>query len=323
MLTYFFAVFFLAIAILSVVVRKTYAMVPVHELKRQAANDNQLAGTLYRAVGFGASLTALLWIGIVFGSAVGFVLLVSVAPTLLSIIVIAALLWLNFSWLPSTRVSSLSTRVTVFFTPVVVWKLHYLDPILQRFVTLFAKHYRPKHSGVYELQDMLDLLDLQSQQADSRVTSEEIDLMRKVLTFGDKKVRDVLRPREHVKAVALGDTVGPILLDELHASGQAVFPVKKSARSKEIVASLHLADLGIHSTGTVEDYVTSGVKTVDEGDTLASVLHAFYQTKQQLFVVTDQEAEFVGIVTLEDILHVLVGRPAETSTDESAQTVVE
>lgn len=342
MLIYILTTLLLGLAVISVMLRKTYAVVPAHELKRQAAHGNELARELYRAVSFGLSLRVLLWISLALSAAGGFVLLASVAPGWISVLAIAALLWFSFSWLPSTRVTGISTRITQALTPAVVWLLHKLDPLLYGLARPVTKHYVGGHSGIYELQDLLDLLDLQSQQPDSRITTEEIGLIRQVLTFGDRKVRDVLRPRAKVKSVALGDTVGPVLLDELHASGQTVFPVKKTPRSKEIVASLHLGDVGIHSTGTVEEYVTQGVKYVNEGDSLSDALHEFFQTKQQLFVVIDAHEEYVGVITLEDILFELAGRPAadeqlgshddpaavaerhpEQEADNSGQTVVE
>ncbi|CAN5148467.1 hypothetical protein BH09PAT3_BH09PAT3_1920 [soil metagenome] len=307
MLTIITAIIFLIVAVLSVVLRKTYAVVPAHELKRQAAAGNGLARQLYRAVGFGASLQVLLWVVLALCSAAGFVLLATEVPALLSVLIVAVILWLTFSWLPNTRVTGIATQVTQKATPAVVWILQYIDPVLQRIAQFMAKHYVPKHSGLYELHDLLNLLDLQSKQPDSRITTEEISLIREVLEFGNKKVRDVLRPRQQVKSVALNDAIGPVLLDELHASGQTSFPVKKTTRSKEIVASLHLGDLGIHSVGIVQDYVTHGVTYIHESDSLADALHVFYQTKQQLFVVIDTAEEFVGVLTLEDVLHALVG----------------
>ncbi len=314
MVTYIIASIFLVLAGLCVVLRKAYAITPVHELKRQAAHGNELARTFYTAVAYGDSLRALLWLVILVGSATCFVLIAANAAVWIAIILTVLGIWFMYIWLPKTRVSSLTIVVARRSTPVVVWILHYLDGPL-RFVSKYlARHSRPHHSGLYELQDLLNLLDLQSQQPDSRIATEQIELIRTVSTFGDRKVRDTMRPRKAVRSVSVGDAIGPVLLDELHASGQTVFPVKKSNRSKEIVASLHLGDVGIHSTGTVQDYATQGTAYINESDSLADALHAFFQTKQQLFVVIDSEQEYVGAITLEDILHTLVGRPAPNET---------
>ena len=309
MLTFILAILLLLLALGSVMVRKAYNLMPIRELKRQAASGNDLARDLFRAVGYGASLNVLLWIILLVGLAGGAILLVTALSGFFAFIVLAFVLWLCFSWLPNTHVGSVSIRLARTVTPALAWVLHYADPILGRLARWGAKHRPPKHSGLYELKDLFDLLDIQSHQPDSRITPEEIDLMRHVLTFGDLKVRGSLRPRQQTKSIALDDTVGPILLDELHASGQTSFPVKKSARSKEIVGVLHLGDVGIHSKGKVEDYVSQGVTYIHESDSLADALHVFYQTKRQLFIVVNSFEEYVGVLTLQDVLQELANHP--------------
>ncbi|HEY1063962.1 MAG TPA: CBS domain-containing protein [Candidatus Saccharimonadales bacterium] len=322
MLSFIVALLLLTLSLLAVILRKVYSLVPAHELKRQAAAGNHLAKELFAAVSYGVSLRVLLWLVLVLASASAFVILAQIFAPLFAILAVALVLWLAFSWLPSSRVTSWSTRLAQKTTPAVVWLLNYLDPLLRRLAEPFIKRYPEGHSGIYEIRDVLDLLDLQSRQPDSRITPEEIELIRQVLQFGDRKVRDVLRPRDQIKSIALNDAIGPIILDELHASGQTVFPVKKSPRSKEIVATLHINDVGLHSKGTVEDYVVPGVTYIHESDSLADALHVFYQTKRQLFVVINSFEEYVGVLTLEDILHTLVGHPAPNeslgSHDDSA-----
>lgn len=319
MVSFIFAVVFLVISLSAVVMRKAYALVTPREMKRQAAGGNELATQLYRAVGHGESLAALLWLLILLPMAVGFVLLSQSAPVWVSVLSIAVVVWLAFSWLPHTRLTGFGMRTTVYVTPAVDWVLQHVGTLLLRVIVPLKRRFTPQHSGLYELTDLLDLLELQSTQADSRITSEEIELVRHVLQFGDQYVRDALRPRKQVKAVSLEDTVGPILLDELHASGQSSFPVKKTPRSKDIVACLYLGDVGIHSKGSVEDYAVSNVVYVNESDTLADALHVFFQTKHQLAVVVDNFEEYVGVLTLEDILHTLVGKPAPNETLGSHQ----
>jgi CBS domain containing-hemolysin-like protein len=44
-----------------------------------------------------------------------------------------------------------------------------------------------------------------------------------------------------------------------------------------------------------------------ENDTLSEALHAFFVTNHPLFVVVDSFEEYVGVVTIENILHTLLG----------------
>jgi CBS domain containing-hemolysin-like protein len=309
MLTFIFAIIILGLAVMSVLARKAFALAPMRELKRRAANGNDLAKDLFRAAGYGMSLTVLLWAVTLLSLAGGSIMLVMSLPGYAAFLVLALVFWFCIVWLPSTHVGKVSVQVARRVTPALAWILQYTDPLLGRISRWSARHFSPKHSGLYELHDLLDLLDLQSKQADSRITTEELELMRNVLKFGDLKVRNSLRPRKTIKSIALDDNVGPILLDELHASGQTSFPVKKTARSKEIVGVLHIGDVGIHSRGKVEDYVNQGVTYIHESDSLADALHVFYQTKHQLFVVVNSFEEYVGVLTLQDVLQELLNHP--------------
>ncbi len=324
MLSVIITISLLALSFTVVVLRKTYNIVPVHELKRQAASGNQLARELYRVVAYGVSLRIVLWLLLGLTMAGAIVMMVVSVPPLISFLAIAVLLWLAFSWLPNTRLTAVGVRTTRWLTPAVAWVLNYVDPLLRRATRPLRRRLTPAHSGLYELQDMLNLLDLQTAQADNRMSPQQLNLIRQVLSFGDNKVRDVVRPRATVRSVALGDAIGPVLLDELHATGQSAFPVTKTSRGKEVVGVLHLGDIGIHSTGTVEDYATTGVTYIHENDSLASALQAFYRTKRQLFLVVDNEADYVGVLLLEDILTRLIDaheeRP-EHNTDEDRQAV--
>lgn len=321
MLSFVLAVIFLGLAVLAAVLRKTYQMVPAHELKRQAAGGNELARELYRAVGFGESLQVLLWIVLVAGLSLGFANLVAPLATWLAVVLFIALLWLIFLWLPSTRVAAPSLRITRAVTPLVVWLLHHSDGWLARLARPFIKHRTLEHSGLYELHDLLDLLDLQSQQADSRIPVETMTLVHQALEFDDKKVRDVVEADAPVKTLALTDAIGPILLDEMHASGQTVFPVKKTSRSKEIVGYLGIDDVGIHSTGTVAEYAVQGVLQLNENDTLREALQAFGRSNKQLAVVENDFEEYVGVLSLTDVIAQLVPAPPlaveDTETDEA------
>lgn len=324
MLTFTLGILLLAVAVIAALLKKAYFVVPTRELKRQAAAGNELADELYRAVGFGRSLRALLWLKIVGATTLGLLLIAQSVPLIVSFILIFAMIWIIFIWLPSTRLSSASMQLTRTLTPAIARVLHTLDPLLQKTYRVATKHYVAPHSGLYELRDMLNLLDLQAGQTDSRITAEEIQLMRRVLEFGDRHVRDVMQPRSAVKTIAADDSVGPVLLDEIHASGHSNMLVTKTARSKEFVGAVVAGDLKLRSSGLVADHMIPGVLYVHENDSLADALHAFYETRMRVFVVVDNHQDYIGALFLEDILTSLLPKQSTPMiADLDATTVVE
>lgn len=151
---------------------------------------------------------------------------------------------------------------------------------------------------------------------DSRFSAEELRIAAGSLTFGDKIVRNVMTPRRTVKSVAATEAMGPHLMDELHASGHSRFPVYQE-KPDNIVGMLYARDLmSAHGGGQVRDLMKKEVYYVHEEQTLSQVLGAFLKTKHHLFIVVNSFEEIVGIITIEDILEQILGKPIVDEFDK-------
>ncbi|RTK95146.1 CBS domain-containing protein [Candidatus Saccharibacteria bacterium] len=309
MITFIFALLLAALTIASVSLQKTYSHVPIKELKRRARKGDELANGLYRAVAYGASLEVLLWV-IIALSAAGFtVVLAAALPDWLAIFGCAGVLWLAFAWLPSTRVTEISQKAAQQAAPSLAWIMAKSYPVLSRVAAFVQKHRRfTVHSGIYQKEDLVELLDRQQQQPDNRMTAYELGIVKSALTFSDKLIRDVMTPRRVVKTVKQTDAVGPVLMTELHKTGFSRFPVVGD-KAEHIVGTLFLRDLvNVKGGGTVKDHMKKSVYYVNEEKPLQHALQAFLKTKHHLFVVVNGFEEVVGIITIEDVLEQVVGK---------------
>ena len=122
-----------------------------------------------------------------------------------------------------------------------------------------------------------------------------------------------MTPRRKARFVAASEPIGPMLMDELHATGQTRFavtkePVKKSA--PQIIGSLYLGDLlkNLDQPGKVSSISTSGVFYINQSCSLSQSLDAFLKTGSQLLVAVDKFQEVTGILTLEEVLAQLIGK---------------
>ena len=113
-------------------------------------------------------------------------------------------------------------------------------------------------------------------------------------------------PRRKIKTVLAGDTLGPVLIDELHKNGQEQVLVREKAKGP-FVGTLRFSQLGIDSKGHVSGVMQPTVYYVHENDTLGEALHAFFMTNHPVFVVINSAEEYVGMISVEDILRQLVG----------------
>lgn len=321
MVSFVLAIVLLLLALVVVVLEKTYYYLPARELKRRAEQHDPLSEVLWRAVGYGSLLKLLLWSVVVVTAGVGFGLLTQVAPTPLAMIAVGLLLLLAFAWLPNTRLTSFGGRLTVWCTPAVVWLLQQLSPVLRAVQRPLRRFAIQGHTGLFEPADMLEMLERQKHQSDNRISETELAMLTAALQFDSRRVRDIVVPRKAVKAVAASEDVGPITLDELYKTRHACFPVYGSKRD-DFVGLLYLRDLveteksRSRHKGTIADCMQAHVAYVHESDSLSEALHTFYQTKLQLFIVVNSFNEYVGIVTLADVISQLLGQPTVQALEQ-------
>jgi CBS domain containing-hemolysin-like protein len=341
----FLAVLLLVLALAGIVVRKTYYYLPLPELKRQAEKRDPLASQLYRAVSYGNSLRGLLWMYIGLTSAASIIVLARVLPIWASLLVVGPLLWIAFSLIPATRITKIGAKLTATVTPFIAWLLNYVHPVLSRSADMVERRYIvSSHTKIFERDDLLELIERQQRQHDNRLSDEELEIVKRALSFSDYKVHDVLTPRKSVKTVLASDTIGPVLIDDLHKSGQDYALVREKPKG-DFVGSLAFQRLSLQTTGQVKDIMQSTVYYLHENDSLSEGLHGFFVTNYPVFVVLNSFEEYLGILTIENVLKQLLGhipgddfdqyadpaavaarhpkRKTEEKTDETTEEVVE
>lgn len=321
MFSYLLAILLAVLVIVSVVLQKTYNALPAKELKRRAEGGGPVAARFWQAVAYGPSLRTLLWLVVLFSATLCFVLLSRVAPPLLGFVAVGLLLYAVFAWLPAGETSDFEARLTFWLTPAVVWLLGYLDPVLVRiYQTTHRRNDGHVHTGVYVRDDLLELIERQKSQADNQLSIEELSIASSALQFGERKVRELVIKRKKVMTVDANADISPVFLDELHKSMHSRFPVYEG-KPDNFVGVLYLGELtsvgsGKGVRGKVKNHMSAGTMYLHEADSLADALHAFYLTKKQLFVVINKFEEYVGIVTLEDILRALLGETKDYDFDQ-------
>src|SRR5690606_3812161 len=157
--------------------QRFYSSVPKKELKRLAARGDHLAEALYRPVAYGASWRLLLWTVFCLGLAGGLVLVVSRMAPLAAFWVAGAVIAAAVL-IPSLRLTVSSAQFAVHAAPSVTWLLSYLHSpfdLVARAVNRFRNH--TAHSGLYEKEDLLDLLEQQGMQPDNRIAKRDLELL--------------------------------------------------------------------------------------------------------------------------------------------------
>lgn len=309
MINFIFALILLGVALLALALQRTYSLLTPKELKRRAREKDPVAEVLYKAVAYGASLRVLLWGIIVLASAgaLEFLNLIKI-PTILSFLLVVVVIGYGFVWMPAHRITGFGIKIATWMTPVITTLLRWLYPVLKRLTDFLQKH-RPVtvHTGLYDRDDLLKLIETQKHQKDSRMSPETLDLLTHTLTFGDKLVRDTMVPRRSVHALSESEAITPILINSLYDSGFSRFPIYEDS-ADNIIGTLYLRDLvNLKHSGKLRPVIQEQVYYVHEDHPLEQVLDAFLKTKHHLFIVVNSFEEFVGIITIEDIIEQILG----------------
>lgn len=317
MITLLLIVVLAAVMLLSIVLLKTYRHISAKELKRQARNGDALADALYRVVGFGMSLDIVLWFFIGLSAAGLFTLVAEHISTGIAIVLISSLIWVGFAWLPATRGTYIGRKIAAYTARPLHWLIDTLYPLLVRLERLVTRHSPVTvHTGLYTKDDLIDLLKLQKGQLDNRISKDEIAIARNALTFGEKLVRDVMTPRRVIKAISADEAVSPIVMGELHKSGHSRFPVYEG-KDNNFVGILYMRDMvKARAGGLVKNLMEKRIYYVHDESPLDDVLQAFIKTHHHMFLVVNNFEEVVGLVTMEDILEQIVGKPILDEFDQ-------
>lgn len=280
-----------------------------YQIKRKAQLGNRDAKIVYpfKAMGY-QLLVTLLIINITTNATIA-ILLDSRAGGLFAVIFSTGFILIFGEILPMIYMRKYIVYITARVAPVLRKVISFMTPIAKPTSSLLVKWIGNETQVFYSKEELINMLDGQKLEQDSGVALDEARMLRAVLEFGDKKIREVMTPRRMVKIVTKEDEVGPVLMDELHKSGHSRFPVIAEPKHFNFVGTLYLRDLvGEKTTKKIKDLMSPYVRYVHEEESLDHALRAFLKTHHHLFVVVNNFEEYVGVLSIEDILEEIIGK---------------
>jgi CBS domain containing-hemolysin-like protein len=220
------------------------------------------------------------------------------------LVLLAAYLFSFWKKIPRLKIE---IYLAACLAPLLAKLLDPLSALLNPLVTKLKKQ-NTLPNKIYQLEDLVELIELQSKQNENRVPKDQLKMAIGALTFGSKTVQSIMIPKRLVISAKQTDNVGPILMEELYESGHSRFPVidKKPER---VVGILFLHDIiDLKHSGKVSDVMKKEVFYAHEEHTLDKVFQAFLKTKHHMFIVVNRFEEIVGLITIEDVLEQIIGK---------------
>lgn len=205
---------------------------------------------------------------------------------------------------------AIGRRWAPVIVPVMVPVLRLVDLALAPFhaIAYTVRRWVSPARGTEQDSDARDGLEelLRDGAFDDISTTEEMAIISGVIEFGDKTVRDVMRPRAELFAVP--DGLAPDeLARRVSQSGYSRVPVYRG-QPDQIVGMVHVIDI-FKRRGESMPPLLPVTRTVPDRPA-NELLFELLRARRQLAIVQDGMAEggrAIGMVTLEDLLEELVG----------------
>jgi CBS domain containing-hemolysin-like protein len=145
--------------------------------------------------------------------------------------------------------------------------------------------------------------------AGGEIERDERDLTENVLTFGDRRAREVMIPRHRVQYVTTEDDIDGVV-DRIAATGLTRLPLCETDRGLDgTVGLLHAKDLLVAQRKGETDLrkLARPLERVPESMLIDELLERLRKLREHFALVADEHGTVVGLITLEDILEEIVG----------------
>lgn len=288
-----------------------------YELKRKAQLGDKNAKIVYPIRALGHQLMVTLLIGNVIVNAAITSLLDLRLNGVIAVILTTVFVVVFGEILPMAYLRKFGLSVTAKLAPLLNYLILALSPVARPMGRMLDKWLGDEQPSIYSKEELYKILEEHRVSEDSDIEADEVQIVRHALSFGDKQVRNVMTPRKVVSTVSADDEVGPVLIDELHKSGFSRFPVYKDEKNEEFVGTLYLRDIiAMKQVGSVSEIMRKDVYFVHEEQSLDHALRAFLQTNHHLLLVVNTFEEFVGVITIEDVIEEIIGKNIQDEFDQ-------
>lgn len=161
----------------------------------------------------------------------------------------------------------------------------------------------PKRDSV-QVSSQDELLDVLRRLPSTVVNPNQRQRLENVLLAENKTVKDIMTIKKRVIMVSPSATLGPIVLSDLQKTGHRYFPV--ATPKGEVEGVLHLNDVSdiqaAKQHSTVRELMSEQMSWVNSTSSIYELIHIFLKDKQYLALVRNSDQEFVGIVTIADVM---------------------
>ena len=179
----------------------------------------------------------------------------------------------------------------------------WLDPKLDKYRAKKA----PTKPQKYTPKSLEEFIDVLRRTPKSILTDNDRNRIAAIMSFEERKVNDLMVPKDKMVFVNHKEILGPLTLDKLYKSGFTNFPVvDNSGKVKGIIHTEALNALEIKKTNRAEKYLDKDFHYLHLNDSLEFAVEESQRLGTYYFLVLDNNDSLAGFFTIQMLLDYLL-----------------
>ena len=292
-----------------------------HSLRRRAKHGDAEAAIIYPIREKGNLLLTTLLLGNVAVNTTLSIFLGTIASGLVAGITATALIVIFGEVVPQAVISRHALWFgarTIWFTRLAIFVAY---PIAYPISWLLDHFLGSELPTTYSRRELMDIISEHEDSEHSTIDADEERIVHGALQFSRMRVREVMTGVDDVISFDENQRLTDEFFTAVNDQGFSRLPIY-SGDPLNIVGILYVKDLLVEdehiSINETEEAFDRNFLTVGAGNLLDSVLGKMLKSKQHLAVVRNKNKQFVGVITLEDIIEEIIQQEIEDEGDDES-----
>ena len=287
-------------------------------LKRKAKAGDVTAAKILPIREQGNHLLTTLLLGNVAVNSALAIFLGSIASGVVAGIIATTIIFLFGEIIPQAVLSRHAMYFGSKAAPVVQLLIWVLKPITWPIATTLDRLLGDELPSLYSHHELMEIVAEHEASTHSAIDADERRIVHGALMFSHTSVREVMSPAENVVMYDAGSRLDDELREDMDSHGYSRYPLYQGSR-EHVVGLLYTKDLIIETTDVLlrdtEAFETDFL-TVRANEKLDVVLTKMLKRKRHLAMVFNRNQQFMGVISLEDIIEEIIQEEIEDEDDE-------
>ncbi len=297
-----------------------YFSLNLNTLERRAKHGNKEALAIYPIRKRGNLLLTTLLLGNVMVNTALSVYMGSLLSGVVAGVIATSLIFLFGEIIPQAAFSRHALWVGSTFAPITRILMFVMFPITFPIAYMLDKLLGEEMSTLYSKNDLMQIVSDLEESEHSDLDADEERIVHGALQFSHTSVREIMTSKEAVETFDKNQRINQSFIDKIAQSDFSRYPIY-SGNEDNIVGILYSKDLIYEEQDIAlfeaEDAYDDKFLSVRPDEMLDAVLGRMLKQKKHMGVVLTRNKQFLGVVTLEDIIEEIIQFEIEDEGDDA------